>query len=49
MGLRFLRFDDKAVRKDMLLVKQKIADYIAAFEEAHPQVKRSGKKGCNWP
>lgn len=49
MGLCFLRFEDEAVRKDMPLVKQKIAGDIAAFEEEHPQVKVTGKKSGKWP
>lgn len=49
MGLHFLRFEDEAVKKDLPLVLQKIADYIAAFEKEHPQVKEARKKKSEWP
>ena len=45
LGLSFLRFEDEAVKKDMPLVLQKIAVYIAAFELEHPQAK--GRKKTN--
>jgi very-short-patch-repair endonuclease len=44
LELHFLRFEDETVKKDMPLVLQKIAAYIAAFEEEHPQIKLSKKK-----
>ena len=44
MGLRFLRFEDEAVKKDMPLVVQRIREYIAAFEKDHPQVRETRKR-----
>ena len=38
IGLSFLRFEDEAVKKDMPVVLQKIADYITAFERENPVV-----------
>ena len=43
MGLYFLHFEDEAVKKDMPLVLQKIADYIIAFEKGNLQVKKARK------